>query len=486
MFTNFYFTNIAGHDNILCIICYCLSSEKMKGRIFMKKGYTLAELLLTVGIIGVVTAILLPISIKLKPDKTKTGYIRVHDSISTAVRDLASDSKLFLACDRINGTDISCLDHPLFSTETSKTTSSGYNVPSGRTKLCRLLADELGIQQGTLNCRDSYYNYADNTFANNVSFVTKKGESVIVTTDKSYSGGRGTYQTDIYFDVNGTAADKGPNCIYNAQSCPKPDRYKLMVSAAGDVVAADPIGELYLNTRKNWKNKNLTPAAGASVKAALDNDLRSFVVPSCSTQIVEEPPVWTPPAGTYGFNCMQKGSNPWSTSYAGCNSGTIYMDKYDNSKMAYHAAENYCKSKGGYMPQIDILALAIQKYNSQLNFTTGNYWAEAQSSSKGTREGNCYAPDGNCGWHEETTPQNFRCAYDEKTSNTAAVGGGSSSSSSTPKKDSSTYGSGSSSSTSNKDNSTYGSGNTSRGASNTGGTTSNSKGGSASRREGTY
>ena len=64
------------------------------------------------------------------------------------------------------------------------------------------------------------------------------------------------YQSDIYFDINGK---EGNNCLYNAEKCKNPDRFKLIVSGDGHVMAADPMGQAYLENRMNWRKTDITP-----------------------------------------------------------------------------------------------------------------------------------------------------------------------------------------------------------------------------------
>ena len=61
----------------------------------MKKAYTLAEVLICVGIIGVLAAILLPLANKFKPDSNKAIYIKTYDAIVDIVKSMASNNNLY-------------------------------------------------------------------------------------------------------------------------------------------------------------------------------------------------------------------------------------------------------------------------------------------------------------------------------------------------------------------------------------------------------
>lgn len=47
-----------------------------------KHGYTLTEVLISVGIIGVLAAVMLPMMNKFKPDPIKAKWVKTYDSIN--------------------------------------------------------------------------------------------------------------------------------------------------------------------------------------------------------------------------------------------------------------------------------------------------------------------------------------------------------------------------------------------------------------------
>lgn len=60
-----------------------------------KKGYTLAESLIALGIVGVVAALMLPLMNKYKPDGDKALFIRTYDSIVEATSSMVSDKEIY-------------------------------------------------------------------------------------------------------------------------------------------------------------------------------------------------------------------------------------------------------------------------------------------------------------------------------------------------------------------------------------------------------
>ena len=49
-----------------------------------KSGFTLAEALIALGIVGVIAAIALPMANKMKPDPIKVTYLKTYDAIVDA------------------------------------------------------------------------------------------------------------------------------------------------------------------------------------------------------------------------------------------------------------------------------------------------------------------------------------------------------------------------------------------------------------------
>ena len=258
-----------------------------------RNGFTLAELLIVLGISGVIAAVILPAINGLMPDKTKINYLKVYDELSESIGELAADSSLFPVCIDNGNETIGCNDHPLINITkpvNKKFNSSNYE---GNKKLCSLLAFTMNAESNT--CSNSAYNFSENSFDSDFdskkSFTTANGmEWWIVPVTNSAAGGNASYQTDIYVDVD--SSKKSADCIFNATECKKPDRFKFMVSANGRVIPADPMGLMYVNTRKSFlKNKN--EKAQGTVAANLDDQLKNFLYEPCvetHETIPDEPP----------------------------------------------------------------------------------------------------------------------------------------------------------------------------------------------------
>ena len=133
-------------------------------------------------------------------------------------------------------------------------------------------------------CSDSSYNFEASSFNNdfntNKSFTTQNGmEWWIVPQVNTKGGGNAEYQTDIYVDVD--SSDKSPNCIYDSESCKNPDRFKFLLAADGTVIPADPMGLMYIETRKSFlKNKN-QKVSDTTIESNLTDKLKKFEYQPC-------------------------------------------------------------------------------------------------------------------------------------------------------------------------------------------------------------
>ncbi len=222
-------------------------------------GYTLAEVLVCLCIIGVLAAILLPLANKFKPDSTKAIYVKTYDALVTLTRDIASNPVLYPLTYEDGNKIIDYSKAPLYNfIEVSVGQDSDGNVLTyggDAAKFCQLLAIALPQSLNSkVSCSASSISYSDSLF-NTPSFTTVQGMQYVLGTD---TDGSTKYQTDIYIDLNG---EQGNNCLYDSKECKKPDRFKFIVSGDGHVIPADPMGQEYLATRMNWRKTDITPDA---------------------------------------------------------------------------------------------------------------------------------------------------------------------------------------------------------------------------------
>lgn len=218
----------------------------------MKKfGYTLAEILIAITIIGVMTAVALPLIDNNKPDKTKAMYLKTYDSLVEILNNVSSNSQIFNPIITVGGITYDISKCPLFDTAEhiirDNNDAEILNTNSDDDKLCSVVAASYGVVPDA-SCSDNAA-YSDANFLTNLSFTNNYGiqfkfivNNIDVVT--------GAYTTEIYVDVDGA---NGNNCIYNANTCQRPDRFIFLVSPTGHLIPADPMGQAYIKTRTNLR-----------------------------------------------------------------------------------------------------------------------------------------------------------------------------------------------------------------------------------------
>lgn len=220
-----------------------------------KQGYTLAEILICLGIIGILAAILLPLANKYKPDGIKATYVKTYYTLVETIREIASNQAIYPLTD--SNFTYSYNKAPLFNLEevTIGKDENGNPKKYGgdEAKLCEVLSEFFPQSlEGEVSCQKGTITYSDTIFST-PSFTTNKGVQFVIGTE---TDGQTNYQTDIYVDLNG---EKGNNCLYDSKKCKAPDRFKFIITGDGHVIPSDPMGQEYLKTRMNWRKTDVTP-----------------------------------------------------------------------------------------------------------------------------------------------------------------------------------------------------------------------------------
>ena len=225
-----------------------------------RSAYTLAEIVIAIGIVGVLAAVMLPMVNKYKPDTTKILYLNTYDALAESIATAADNNSYY---EKDNGRfDFS--QYPFANLDRYiDSANSNHTIEGGENKLCRVLAENFNI---TENINDIITNTpingriaCDNTYTpyNGVfipSFTNANGvEFMITTTANAPQLNLNRYQTDIIIDING--ANDGDNCTID--TCQKPDRFTFRVTADAKLQPTDEMGIRYLETRTNLKYKNI-------------------------------------------------------------------------------------------------------------------------------------------------------------------------------------------------------------------------------------
>ncbi len=156
-----------------------------------KSGFTLAEVLIAVGIIGVMGAIMATTFNNVKPDRTKFLYLKAYDGLKASINAMIYDSHIYSKSYNVQSGG-QCLSYdvsyyPLlnFSAPVNPDFS---DIPAGQFKFANLLRESLNGQGNV--CK-----------ADNCSFTTKPGN--LLWTIQTNPAGLTTAPTDsVDYDIN--------------------------------------------------------------------------------------------------------------------------------------------------------------------------------------------------------------------------------------------------------------------------------------------
>ena len=182
-----------------------------------RRGFTLVEVLITLGVVGIIAALTVPTFMNFMPSEQKVKYIKAHNTLLNVTQDLLSDPTLYYTLGANNCQGFDCTGRTL----------DGNNI-SGDTKLGILMSEKMQLSSGP-------------TVANNVVSFTSAdniGWSV------QYSNNVSTVTIDI--DPN-DLVDSYCRGIY-AAACTNPDQFRFSISNLGRVTATDALGRAFLSS----------------------------------------------------------------------------------------------------------------------------------------------------------------------------------------------------------------------------------------------
>jgi len=229
----------------------------------MKKfGFTLSEILIAMGIIGVVAAATAPTLNMLLPDRNKSKVLKAYHVITTTTNSLLRNPSLYpgdgivqfwengrwvecegLACGSLPY-DWNLLLISKYPEITNANVNTFRNALQGRSKYINLLALNMEISTPHNNNATLYANGV------NANFVTEDGLRWIIRVNDSGS------QAIIKVDANDRGGDVGPNQTYtdNQQN---PDRFSFYVDQFGRVKPNDALTQAYIENPKKLNDKTV-------------------------------------------------------------------------------------------------------------------------------------------------------------------------------------------------------------------------------------
>ena len=113
-----------------------------------RKGFTLSEMLIALGIIGILAAISVPAIVGNLPSRSKVNFLKAYGSLSSIIADITSDEDLYYykddSCPNVN---LTCTDRPMVTQPSPANT----NYINARDKLAKLVASKMNLAGGYAN-----------------------------------------------------------------------------------------------------------------------------------------------------------------------------------------------------------------------------------------------------------------------------------------------------------------------------------------------
>lgn len=181
----------------------------------MKKGFTLAETLVALAIIGVIAGIMVPAVQSIRPNKEMVMFKKAYYLAGKNISEIVNDESLYPETD----------EPATFGLANTENVQFRGNRYGGNTKFCGLLAAKF------------------NTTCNNGSFTTADG-MVWTVRNSDFSSG----QTVVRVDVNGGNVE----CSDTA-NCTKPDQFRFVVNRDGRIRPDGYLAGTYLLETDNTK-----------------------------------------------------------------------------------------------------------------------------------------------------------------------------------------------------------------------------------------
>lgn len=210
-----------------------------------KRGFTLAEILVTLSIIAIATALLAPAYNKMRPDKYKFKVLDCYRLASEATEALLNNAEIYYRTS-INS-----------STPSSAFLSNGMLNPNTQWGCNGLICDQMPISTGYNQSKYSGFCKYPNLMTSVLKLenVTDCNTSIQVASGIMNGSIMWTFQAFEYNNVITLDMDlsaNSPNCSFgNCSGNVNPDRFTFMVNYDGDITGGDPLTRTYLRNMAN-------------------------------------------------------------------------------------------------------------------------------------------------------------------------------------------------------------------------------------------
>ena len=210
-----------------------------------KKGFTLAEILIALGIISVMAALMVTTFSHAKPDKVKMMYLKAYDSLCTAVANMANNDDIFQS---------------IVTADIGGTTYT-YNIQNAPLLDPQYPKDDKSYPS-SLGAQGNF------KFARILKAAFKGSDELSTNNTYRFRSGPGNYTWEI--EPQGSSLDITQGTTQNVSLCnhvkltiDNTDTFEFCVQPNGIVQVLDSRGQTFIDNRRNPRSVNDTPSTVA-------------------------------------------------------------------------------------------------------------------------------------------------------------------------------------------------------------------------------
>ena len=215
-----------------------------------KRGFTLAEVLISLGIVAIVAALAAPSLLNLMPDKNKLKVIKAHKILSDVTSELLNDPIYYRDYESSEGTET--YQRPGLSSWTNDGNLYPYLIAKagaqvgnyvGTKKYCYLLSEKLELNGSITKSSNKYI------------FTTLDGIEWACEFEFSQDTTNKIYLTDYTITIDLDGPDKGENSIAKS-GVKRPDQFQFKVDTYGKVTGVDTLTKNYLKNNMKLNDRD--------------------------------------------------------------------------------------------------------------------------------------------------------------------------------------------------------------------------------------
>ncbi len=236
-----------------------------------KKGFTLQELLITIGIIGIVAAIVAPGIVGMMPDQKKMMYMKAYNTLTTLTNEILDDPSLYWTTYDNDGepncSGMYCRERP---------TVEPYNDAAyeDNNKFPMIFASKVNlIGEAASDGNGDRVNTVTFTTTDGIewSFTTYDGRETPLDGAQNWNEypGNSYYYAEV--EINLEPDNDDNNCLYS-NNCTNPNLFSFVVDNEGGVSAIDALGRAYLQNPTDMHSASKDKEIADEILAENNND----------------------------------------------------------------------------------------------------------------------------------------------------------------------------------------------------------------------